>query len=289
MRRGISGGGRHRRGPCGSRAAAEAGELFDQAGSAEPVAADFRFHRAALQNQDPVGQSGEKFQILFDQQQGEAATGPDRRQRLGHFLDDRRLDAFGRLVEQEQHRIGDQAARDRQDLLLAAAQHAALAVEQWDQAREIGGDPVDPGVRAGVAGFRAPGEVQILAHRQVGEDAAALGDVAEAEPAAPPGRQPRDLRAFEADLPAGRRQQAHQGLEQGRFAHPVMAEQAEHLVFGELHRHAAQHGNIAIAGAQLLDREDSVAPRIRAVRPVGNRRVAVAVPARGRAHCDLPR
>ncbi len=284
-------GGRRCRGGAPGAAAAQPGEFLDQAGGAEAVAGDFRFHRAAFEHQDAVGQPGEEFQILLDQQQGEAATGPDRRQRLRHLLDDRRLDAFGRLVEQEQHRIGDQAARDCENLLFAAAEHAALAVEQRDQARKVGDDPVDTGVGAGVAGFRAPGEMQVFAHREVGEDAPALGDIAEAEPAAPPGRQPRDLRPFEADLSAGRRQQAHQGLEQGRFAHAVVAEQAEHLVLGKVHRHAAQYGNVAVAGAQLVDREDCIAPRIRAVRPIGDRRVAVPVPLRirGGAHCDFPR
>ena len=178
MRPGRRGGGlagRDRGGPrgrcsrCLRAAAAQAGEFLDQARRAEPVAGDFRFHRAAFEDQDAIRQPGQEFQVLLDQKQRQAAAGPDRGQRFGHFLDNRRLDAFGRLVEQEQHRIGDQAARDREDLLFAAAQHAALAVEQRGEARKVGDDPVDAGLRACVAGLLAPGEVQVLAHREAGK------------------------------------------------------------------------------------------------------------------------
>ena len=58
-------------------------------------------------------------------------------QGLDDLVDDRGLDALGRLVEQDQTRVAAQAARDRQELLLAARQRAAGAIEQRLQAREI--------------------------------------------------------------------------------------------------------------------------------------------------------
>ena len=52
------------------------------------------------------------------------------------LLDDRRLDAFRRFVQDQQPRGGHQRTRQREDLLLAARQRTALAVKQASQFRE---------------------------------------------------------------------------------------------------------------------------------------------------------
>ena len=61
---------------------------------------------------------------------GEAALVAQALQHLDDLVDDRRLDALGRLVEQNQARLAAEAARQRQQLLLAARQCAAGPVEQ---------------------------------------------------------------------------------------------------------------------------------------------------------------
>ena len=55
---------------------------------------------------------------------------------LADLLDDGRLDALGGLVENEQPRQRHERARQRQDLLLAARQRAAAAIQKPGQARE---------------------------------------------------------------------------------------------------------------------------------------------------------
>ena len=66
-----------------------------------------------------------EIQILLHQQDGQA----DRVAQIGDgaadILDDRRLDALGRLVKHEQFRARHQRAADRQLLLLAAGKIAA--------------------------------------------------------------------------------------------------------------------------------------------------------------------
>ncbi len=59
-----------------------------------------------------------------------------RRDRGGQFLDDDRREAFERLVEQQQRRVGHQRARDRQHLLLAAGQLIAHVAAPFLDARE---------------------------------------------------------------------------------------------------------------------------------------------------------
>ena len=97
-------------------------------------------------------------------------------------LDDRGLDALGRLVEDEQLRPRDQRPGDGELLLLAAGEVAAAAPEHVRQHREevedVGGDrPV------GALERREPG-LEVLLDRQQREDVAALRHVADAEPRA---------------------------------------------------------------------------------------------------------
>jgi hypothetical protein len=66
-------------------------------------------------------------QHLLGHDDGDLAQLADLVQRLRDVLDDRRLDAFGGLVEQQHLGFGDQCAGDRELLLLAAGQVAALA------------------------------------------------------------------------------------------------------------------------------------------------------------------
>jgi hypothetical protein len=59
------------------------------------------------------------------------------RNRLDNFVGDRRLNAFGRLVKQNQTRLATQAARDREQLLLPVRRRAAGAVEHVLQHRKF--------------------------------------------------------------------------------------------------------------------------------------------------------
>ena len=52
-------------------------------------------------------------------------------QRFTDLIDDIGLDAFGRFVEQKHFGPGEQGAGDGQLLLLAAAEHAALALQHF--------------------------------------------------------------------------------------------------------------------------------------------------------------
>ena len=86
--------------------------------------------RALLHDVIAVGQLQGELEILLHQQHRHA--GPrclSVCQHVADQRDDRRLNALGRLVEDQQLGSGDQGAGDGELLLLAAAEHAALAVE----------------------------------------------------------------------------------------------------------------------------------------------------------------
>ena len=84
-----------------------------------------------------VGQIAGEFEILLDQQDRPCAPrcASVRMTRLD-ILDDRGLDALGRLVEDEQARLRDQRAGDGELLLLAAGEIAAAPPQHALQHRK---------------------------------------------------------------------------------------------------------------------------------------------------------
>ncbi len=122
---------------------------------------------------------------------------------VGHLLDDQRRDAFRGLVEQHQQRIAHQRARDREHLLFAAAHPAARPVGHFGEIGKQREQPLRRPQRrrraVGKLPRRLAADVEILQHRQVGEDAPVLGREAEAEPRDLEGAQPGDVGALKTD------------------------------------------------------------------------------------------
>src|SRR5690606_30740431 len=98
---------------------------------------------------------------------------------LADLVDDVRLDALGRLVEDEQFRPGEQGAADRQLLLLPPGKHAALARQELLDDGEERVNAVELLLlRLPAAGDGA--DEKVLLHGELREDLAALRDEAEA-------------------------------------------------------------------------------------------------------------
>ena len=79
---------------------------------------------------DAVGDVEDEVEVLLDDDERQLVALAQAGEDLADLLDDRRLDAFRRLVEEEQPRHRDQRATEGEDLLLAARERAALAVEE---------------------------------------------------------------------------------------------------------------------------------------------------------------
>ena len=126
-------------------------------------------------------------------------------------------------------------------------------------------------------------DLEVLRHRELGEDAPVLRHVAEARA----GRCGRAagasmLAAGEAHLARGRRHQAHDRLHRRRLAGAVAAEQRHHLAGRRLERHAEQDVGAAVVGVQVRRRRASISPaRVRRDRPPaprGSARTSAGVP-----------
>src|SRR6266702_4374147 len=86
-------------------------EFADRAGHNDP---------SLLHHGEAVGSLARKQHILLDQDDGEADLPVEADDDGFDFLDDGRLDAFVRLIEQDDLRVGGKCACDRELLLLPA-------------------------------------------------------------------------------------------------------------------------------------------------------------------------
>ena len=122
---------------------------------------------------------------------------------LEHFLHDQRRQPLRRLVQQQQLRVQQQRARDRQHLLLAAGKLPALVALAFGQARKQLVDALD-GPRAGALDRH----LEVFVDRQVGEDAPPFRHEADAQRGDAVRRRMRGLGAEDADAAFARRRQA---------------------------------------------------------------------------------
>ena len=152
---------------------------------------------------DDIGAVGDRLaemQVLLAQQHRQPLAF-ERADRLGHLLDDDRRQPFRRLVEQHAARIAHQGAGDGQHLLLAARHAPARPLAHAAEIGKQREQPVlGPGRRA--VARRLAADLEILHHRQLGEDAPLLRHIAQAEPGDAVGRQAVDAPAGEAHLAA---------------------------------------------------------------------------------------
>src|SRR5438046_2289925 len=135
------------------------------------------------------------------------------------------------LVEQQDGRRQCQRACDGDHLLLAAGEVQAAPAEQR---LDLGEDREHALVRGAAVRPRDAlaepgGDLKVLLDGQVGEDAAVLRRIADAEPRALVRGQPRDVPALEAHGAAARRQQPHDRVDRRRLAGAVAADQTDGL------------------------------------------------------------
>ena len=93
--------------------------------------------------------------------------------RAADVLDDRRLDAFGRLVEDQQLRPRHQGAADRELLLLAAGEIAAAPAQHVAQHRKESENLVVDGALVARQGGEAG--LQVFLHREQRENSRPCG------------------------------------------------------------------------------------------------------------------
>src|SRR6202045_2378863 len=142
---------------------------------------------AAVHDGEMVAEFAGKVEILLDKDDGDLAERAQIGDGAADILDDRRLDAFGRLVEQEEPRPHHQCAANGELLLLAAREVAAAPAQHRFEHREQRKHVVRHA--ALLARQRRKSGAQIFLDREQGKDFAALRHIGDAAP--------RPLRRFQ--------------------------------------------------------------------------------------------
>src|SRR5258707_2037 len=139
--------------------------------------ADFtrRNDASLLHDGEAIGGAAREHDVLLDEDHGEAHLAVETQNHLLDLLNDGRLNAFGRLIEEEYLGIGRKRPRDRELLLLPAGQHAAGPIEILDQIGKQLGDEIRNNALA--IRPREGAEQDVLTNGKIRNDLAALRHV----------------------------------------------------------------------------------------------------------------
>src|SRR6266853_345022 len=197
-----------------------------------------------------IGDLDQAFHVLVDHQDRLAGR-LERGETPPDLLAHQRREPLGRLVEDEQVRIGHERPADGEHLLLAARELAAEVVhalgEAGEECQHLG---ERPWVARRAAVFRE--RDQVLPHAEVGEDLAPFGDERDTAARDAVGALPLDALAAETDVSASRRGESHDRAYRRRFSHAVASEQRRNLACADRELEAEQHLARPIGGFEIF-------------------------------------
>src|ERR1051325_422447 len=233
----------------------------------------FRHNRAAVHDVEAVANVEAEVEILLDQQDPDLAFGakfPDRiadlldvvvaqavraklLNRLADLVDDVRLDALRRFVEEQHLRVREQRTADGELLLLAAAEHAALALEHVLQDRKQRKHALHFTVQ--FLSLRDGADTEIFPDGEMRKDVTALRYVADAVAGALIGLETGEFAIAQFHRAAVEAHEADDALERGGFADAVAAHEADDLA--GLHRETdpAQDAGAVVAQTDVGERK----------------------------------
>src|SRR5947207_2674069 len=196
-----------------------------------------------------IGEPQRAEGVLLDEQHRDALS-LQLGQRVEDALHDHRREPERRFIEQQQARLSQKRARDREHLLFPAGktsreERAALAQDRKALVcrRDLG------------AVAAAESHEQVLFDPHSREDLAALGHLDDARANDRVRRRAADFAAVEADTTICRHEAADRG-ERARLPRPVRADERGHLAGIREERHAVHRLDRAVTNAELLDLEE---------------------------------
>ena len=231
---------------------------------------------AAVQHRVVVADVARPFEILLDDEDRHLALAAQMHKRAADVLDDRRLDALGRLVEDKEFGLRHQRAGDGELLLLAARKVAAAAsqhvVEHGKERKDLVVDrPLGSRPRR-VAGH------EIFAHGEQRENLAALRDIAKAGLGPQVGRHLRHVLVVPADRAGRRHVLPHDRAQERRLADAIAAKDGQNAPGLRLDRHGSQRLRRAVEKIDLVDGQHAFTAPDRLRRRAGRRSPGRACP-----------
>ena len=229
---------------------------------AQPLRGALADNAAVLQEVPAVGNGQRLTGVLLHQQHAHAHV-LDAAERLEQLAADQRREAERRLVQQQDVGRRHQRPADGHHLPLAAAHGVGGLPHALGEPGEQRNDPLEV-LRGAAAGpGREGAELEVVVHRQVGEDAAVLRHQRQPGLDHPVRRQRSQVDLTEGDARARQmRDHAAHGLEAGRLAGAVGPQHDDDLALAHAQRHAVDGQVLAVADGKLLNLKHS--------RPLGN-------------------
>jgi hypothetical protein len=138
--------------------------------------------RAAVQDQDAIGQVARRGQVVGDEDDAEAALALEAAQQVHHADADRHVEHRGRLVGDQELGLHRQRARDRDPLALAPRQLVGMARQhllgrlEADRAQELDHAGAQRVLAAGGGALEGPGQVRGDLAGRVERPGAAVAD-----------------------------------------------------------------------------------------------------------------
>ena len=203
-----------------------------------------------LDDRVPVGELDQRAEVLVDEQDGLTLV-LQAGETFPNFEAQQRREPLGCLVENEQLGVRHQGAPDRQHLLFAAGQFIAHVASSFGELRKKAVDPVERPSRGREA--RRGRRDQVLLDGEGWKDLPPLGNEPETSLRDSVWRQADQGQIVENGSPAARWQQPHDGVNGGRLAHAVAAQQGDHLAGADPKADVEQHLRGAIGGLQMVD------------------------------------
>ncbi len=214
-----------------------------------------RHDPAEVEHHPAVGDRQGARDVLLGEQHGESAARGGVPERPHQLRDDERREPERRLVEREQHRVGDERAADREHLALASRELVpgarAAAGERLEQLVDAGDRAVAG--RAAVAPEGA--EAEVLVDRELGDHALPVGHEGEAAPRPLLGAESSEVVAVEQEGSGCRGHESCEGAQERRLAGAVRTEQRHHLTRREREPDAVEHRGAAVADGEVADLE----------------------------------
>ena len=179
-----------------------------------------------------------------------------------HLVLVERREAGGGLVEQQHARVGHEGPPHGHHLALAARQRPGPLLAALAEHREELGDDLEALAEAAPAPV-VP-HLEVLLDREAGEHVVVLRDVADAPVDELVGLEAGDVRAVEGDLAGPHGDEPEHGLQEGRLAGAVRADDADQLLAGDVDGAAVEDVDLGhVAGDQVGGLDDVLARRVR--------------------------
>ena len=207
-----------------------------------------------------VGGDGKRHRgVLFDQKHRNSLLPADARDDGEDFFHQFWRQSERRLIQQHQFRLRDQRAADGQHLLLAAGEIAGAAGAPLEQPGEIGIDKIERRLRSAAAGHCVGRSSQIFFNRQILKNPSPFHHMEESAPHQLMRSETRYGIALEqdftcCDLAIFQFEQIGNGLQRGRLACSIGAQQCDHRSLVDFQRQAAKHlDRLVIDDLDIID------------------------------------